>query len=495
MKSLFYILFFILLSFEGFSQINFAQLSGRNGNLPVLATTTAATSITTTSANSGGNVTSDGGAIVTTRGIVWSTSPNPDISLSTKTTDGSGIGSFTSSITGLTINTTYYVRAYATNSIGTGYGTQESFSTYTYVTICKQQWMEKNLDVLTYRDGTIIPQVTDLTAWGALTTGAWCYYDNDPANGAIYGKLYNWYAVKGIATAESETPTLEQIAARKQLAPPGWHISTKNEWTTLSTSLGGDEVAGGKMKLFVSPYYWEHPYYASNNSSGFSALPGGNRDKFYNFKSVRVAASFWSATQNGTTTSAWFRTLNAGNFKLTYTANYSQEGLSVRCVRDTVKIGDPYAGGIVAYILVDGDPGYDACMQHGLIAATVDQSTGIWWYNGSYTTTGATGTAIGTGLSNTNTIITSQGGTATSYAAGLARAYTGGGYTDWYLPSQDELYKLYLNRTAIGGFASKYYWSSTEYNANIAYFQSFDYGSMLGNGKHGAFYVRAIRAF
>ena len=92
MKSLFYILFFILLSFEGFSQINFAQLSGRNGNLPVLATTTAATSITTTTASSGGNVTSDGGASIIARGVVWSTSPNPVISLSTKTTDGSGIG-------------------------------------------------------------------------------------------------------------------------------------------------------------------------------------------------------------------------------------------------------------------------------------------------------------------------------------------------------------------------------------------------------------------
>ena len=494
MKSLFYILFFILLSFEGFSQINFAQLSGRNGNLPVLATTTAATSITTTTASSGGNVTSDGGASIIARGVVWSTSPNPVISLSTKTTYGSGIGSFTSSITGLTINTTYYVRAYATNSIGTGYGTQISFSTYTYVTICKQQWMEKNLDVTTYRDGTVIPQVTDATAWAGLTTGAWCYYNNDPANGAIYGKMYNWYAVTGIATAESATPTLQQIAARKQLAPPGWHIPTKAEWTTLSTSLGGDVVAGEKMKLDVDTY-WGYPQTASTNSSGFSALPGGIRDKSGSWRSVRDAGSWWSATQDGGTDAAWFRTLNSSNGNLTPTLNYSQQGLSVRCVRDTVKIGDPYAGGIVAYILVNGDPGYDACMQHGLIAATSDQSTGIWWYNGSYTTTGATGTAIGTGLSNTNTIITSQGGTATSYAAGLARAFTGGGYTDWYLPSQDELYKLYLNRTAIGGFAIDYYWSSTEVAYNIAYFQSFVYGSKLGNGKHGAFYVRAIRAF
>ena len=138
-------------------------------------------------------------------------------------------------------------------------------------------------------------------------------------------------------------------------------------------------------------------------------------------------------------------------------------------------------------------------MQHGLIAATVDQSIAIGWiyhvYGNEYKNTGATGAAIGTGLSNTNTIITSQGETATRYAAGLARAYNGGGYTDWYLPSKDELIKLYTNKTAIGGFAIDYYWSSTEVAYNIAYFQSFVYGSKLGNGKHGAFYVRAIRAF
>ena len=165
-------------------------------------------------------------------------------------------------------------------------------------------------------------------------------------------------------------------------------------------------------------------------------------------------------------------------------------------------IGEAYQGGKVAYILVSGDPGYDANTQHGLIAATSDQSTGIGiqWYNGSNTITGATGTAIGTGLSNTNTIITSQGGTATSYAAGLARAHNGGGYTDWYLPSKDELNKLYINRTAIGGFASggsegDFYWSSSEFSSTEASDQEFNNG-FQGNGiKSYPTYVRAIRSF
>jgi len=162
-----------------------------------------------------------------------------------------------------------------------------------------------------------------------------------------------------------------------------------------------------------------------------------------------------------------------------------------------VAVGDSYGGGIVAYILVNGDTGYDPSIQHGLIAATADQSTGIQWYNGSYMETGATDTAIGTGQDNTTSIVTAQG--AGSYAAQLCNDLTEGGYTDWFLPSKDELNKLFLNRLAIGAFVAPYsYWSSSEYSVHprtFAWRQSFNMGLQYTGGKQETLRVRAVRAF
>src|SRR5450759_3473794 len=131
------------------------------------------------------------------------------------------------------------------------------------VTICTQVWMLKNLDVSTYRNGDLIPKVTDPTAWSALTTGAWCWCSNDSAtNASTYGKLYNRYAVND----------------PRGLPPTGWHVPSDAEWNTLITCLGGDPfVAGGAMKE-TGTTHWQSPNTDATNSSGFTGLPGGLRD-------------------------------------------------------------------------------------------------------------------------------------------------------------------------------------------------------------------------
>jgi hypothetical protein len=158
-------------------------------------------------------------------------------------------------------------------------------------------------------------------------------------------------------------------------------------------------------------------------------------------------------------------------------------------------IGDTALGGKIAYILQRGDSGYDANIQHGLVAAISDQTSGIRWHNGTNKITGAKGIVIGTGFANTNSIISAQGETTTSYAAGLARAYKGGGYDDWFLPSKDELNKLYINKVIIGGFVNNNYWSSSEKDFEFAYKLNFTNGDQNANNKVNVFYVRAIRAF
>jgi len=184
------------------------------------------------------------------------------------------------------------------------------------IKIGEQVWMTKNLGVSTYRNGDIIPQVTNPAQWSSLTTGAWCYYDNEAANGTKYGKLYNWYAVND----------------PRGLAPIGYHVPSDEEWSTLTTFLGGDEVAGGKMKS-TGTTLWSSPNTDASNSSGFAGLPGGNRYLNGTFYYIGLNGDWWSSTENNTT-NAWHRHFNYGNGNVVRNNLNKTNGCSVRCLRD-----------------------------------------------------------------------------------------------------------------------------------------------------------------
>jgi len=184
------------------------------------------------------------------------------------------------------------------------------------VTIGTQVWMTKNLNVSTFRNGDPIPQAKTEEEWekaGENEQPAWCYYENDPANGAKYGKLYNWYAVND----------------RRGLAPIGWHIPSDAEWTVLTDYLGGYYVAGTKMK---SKSGWLDNGNGTN-SSGFSGLPGGFRDLDGTFDYVGNLGYWWSSTESDSG-DAWARDLRYYSGSVGRYGNDKGKGFSVRCLRD-----------------------------------------------------------------------------------------------------------------------------------------------------------------
>lgn len=158
------------------------------------------------------------------------------------------------------------------------------------IKIGNQVWQQKNLEVSTYNDGTPIPQVSDKNKWCNLKTGAWMYYKNDSKFGKKYGKLYNWYAVAGIYNDES----LKNIKLRKKLAPSGWKIPSKKDYELLINYLGGNKIAGGKMKE-KGTLNWVTPNTGATNSSGFNALPGGGDGCQVLFANGYVSI-FWTST-------------------------------------------------------------------------------------------------------------------------------------------------------------------------------------------------------
>jgi uncharacterized protein (TIGR02145 family) len=333
------------------NEINFTTVA-----VVPLVTTAEITGLTSRTASSGGNITSDGGSQITARGVCWSANQFPTLSDS-HTIDGNGIGSFTSNLGCLFDATRYYVRAYATNEAGTAYGDQQSFITendpitfnpdkvyglvtdidgncYKTVQIGEEVWMAENLKTSRYNDGTPIPQVTDNSEWESLlssisnppyiTTGAFCWYNNDSATyDNVYGKLYNY-----------------GVVSTGKICPAGWHVPSwidpleKNMISGdcyLNNYLGGTLMETGSM-------HWINPYSECiNNETGFTALPAGQRNKDGTFSDLGYTAYFWA-----TATIGWGPLVI--NQKVPHSNSYCRSptacgilptiGHSIRCVKD-----------------------------------------------------------------------------------------------------------------------------------------------------------------
>lgn len=229
----------------------------------------------------------------------------------------------------------FYFRSYA-QALGSGL-TDIDGNIYNSVIIGTQEWQKENLNVSKYTDGTIIPEVTDPNIWNTLTTGAWCYFNNTSANGSIYGKLYNWYALAGIFDQAS----LNNPALRKQLAPQGWLIPTESHWSTLINFLdpnanGGYAIpntAGGMMKETGLAHWWS-PNTASTNSSGFTGLPGGSRYSINTtFSYLGRWGNWWSLSEvDSSNAIVYWTTFGISSIELNPDSKSS--GYSVRCIKN-----------------------------------------------------------------------------------------------------------------------------------------------------------------
>jgi len=332
--------------------------------VPPTVTTDTVTFVTSISAISGGNVLSGGGVPVTARGVVWSTSEEPTLeSNSDYTSDGEGTGEFESLVTELTPQTTYYLRAYASNSFSTSYGETFSFTTsredgqgdavtdiegntYNTVWINNKLWMAENLKVTKYNDGNSIPNITSDGEWLNLSTGAYCWYENDEATyGNAYGALYNGYTV-----------------VTEKLCPTGWHIPTYQEveeligyiiaqgypnehqnqnnpngaGNTLRSCRQIDSPLGGECNTNEHPR-WDSSSVYGFDKFGFSALPNGSRYPYTydTFNLIGIVFRIWTSRYSPEYTNGVMSIdLNASDIDTSYSESYNNWGFSVRCIKD-----------------------------------------------------------------------------------------------------------------------------------------------------------------
>jgi uncharacterized protein (TIGR02145 family) len=310
--------------------ITFMLSCRKKENIIPIITTFDASKITNNSAYSGGNISSSGSSEITSRGICWSVNTEPDIE-SNRTVNGSGAGDFVSFIDVLSPSTTYHVRAYATNDVGTAYGNEVSFVTspedtvardpdgniYHFIKIGTQVWMTENLRTTKYADGSPIATTSPSNLDISLEPNPKYEW---PVNGdgnqvAVYGRLYTGSTIEN-----------------NQLCPTGWHVPSDDEWTTLSTYLGGTNVAGGKLKE-IGFEHWANPNTLASDSVGFKALPAGaGRDPVGIFIPPGQSTYYWSSTY--ALGFLWQRSLNFDLNSIHRDKTSEKHAFSVRCIKD-----------------------------------------------------------------------------------------------------------------------------------------------------------------
>jgi|WetSurMetagenome_2_1015567.scaffolds.fasta_scaffold00376_13 hypothetical protein len=453
-----------------------SQVSFTTSSLPTL-TTNQITSITQVTAVTGGNITNSGSSSVTTRGVCYNTLPNPTIS-NAKVTGGSGLGSFTTNLSGLLPNTTYYVRAYATTILGTAYGNEIVFTTITIA----------------------IPELATTTVSSITATTA-------ISGGNITSDGGSTVSSRGICYLTSPNPTISNnvVASGNGL---GLFISNLTglipETTYYIRAYATNSVgtAYGNEIIFTTNQIVIPTLTTSNITSitAGTAISGGNITSDGG-SSVISRGVCWSINQNptildnltdnGTGTGIFTSSLsgilpNTTYYVRAYASNSAGTayGNEVNFKSSAVTIGQSFAGGTIFYVDVSG--------QHGLIASTTNQTSSVWGCSGT-SIVGCSATSIGTGQSNTTAIV--NGCSTTGIAARICNDLVLNGYSDWYLPSKDELNLMYQQRSLIGLFSSGYYWSSTQNSGTSSLSLSFSTGVFINGIKTNSYYVRAIRSF
>ena len=452
-------------------------------------TTKAVSGISSNIAASGGTITTDGGSAITAKGVCWSVNTAPSLA-DNYTTDGTGSASYNSTMTGLNPLTLYYVRAYATNSLGTSYGNEQSFTTTDLAF-----------------PGPSVPTVgTSASVMNSTSTASSGGYVSSDGGSAV--------TARGVCWSSNSNPTLADNFSTDGGTGIGYFSSVITglsgcgnvfyirAYATNSTGTGyGNQntVSTGLLPTVTTDDITGIDYYVAI-SGGTVTDDGGC--------AITQKGVCWSYNPNPTIGNP-HTSEGAGNgsfvsnitglyanrtyYVRSYATNsagtsYGPQQVFTTATPSTPYIGQSYAGGIVFYV--------DGSGEHGLVCAPSDQGFVAWGCTG--TSISGTGTALGTGSANTAAII--AGCVETTYAAKLCDNLVFSGYSDWFQPSMDELILMFINLRSqgLGGFVSDCYWSSSEYNASNAWRVYFGNGGgtgLSGNQKSYYYYVRAVRAF